>query len=102
MAFTVTNVEGNEIADDYTRTAATGGRWGDTWGVFKSNFGKIVYPAACQGNITAAVSGKLLTAAVKPRHKFMRRVKIIGDVVREDKPQRNKKFQTFGYIRIGE
>ena len=42
MAFTVTNLEGNEIADDYTRTAATGGRWGDTWGVFKSNFGKIV------------------------------------------------------------
>jgi len=41
MAFTVTNLEGNEIADDYTRTAATGGRWGDTWGVFKSNFGKI-------------------------------------------------------------
>lgn len=42
MAFTVTNLEGNEIADDYTRTAASGGRWGDTWGVFKSNFGKIV------------------------------------------------------------
>lgn len=42
MAFTVNNLEGNEIADDYTRTAATGGRWGDTWGVFKSNFGKIV------------------------------------------------------------
>lgn len=42
MALNVKNLEGNEIADDYTRTAATGGRWGDTWGVFKSNFGKIV------------------------------------------------------------
>ena len=43
MAFTVTNLEGNELADsDYTRTPAQGGRWGDTWSVFKSNFGKIV------------------------------------------------------------
>lgn len=43
MAFTVTNLEGNELADsEYTRTPAQGGRWGDTWSVFKSNFGKIV------------------------------------------------------------
>lgn len=43
MAFTVTNLEGNEIVDgDYSRTAVQGGRWGDTWSVFKSNFGKIV------------------------------------------------------------
>lgn len=43
MAFTVTNLEGNELADsDYVRTASERGRWGDTWSVFKSNFGKIV------------------------------------------------------------
>ncbi|MDE7440421.1 MAG: hypothetical protein K2N23_07940 [Clostridia bacterium] len=43
MAFTVTNLEGNEIAEgEYVRTASEGGRWGDTWSVFKSNFGKIV------------------------------------------------------------
>ena len=43
MAFTVTNLEGNELAEgEYTRTAAQGGRWGDTWSVFKGNFGKIV------------------------------------------------------------
>ena len=43
MAFTVTNLEGNELAEgEYTRTAGEGGRWGDTWSVFKSNFGKIV------------------------------------------------------------
>ena len=43
MAFTVTNLEGNEIADgEYTRTPAEGNRWGDTWSVFKRNFGKIV------------------------------------------------------------
>lgn len=43
MAFTVTNLEGNELADgEYTRTPAQSGRWGDTWSVFKSNFGKIV------------------------------------------------------------
>ncbi len=43
MAFTVTNLEGNEIAEgDYIRTASENGRWGDTWAVFKSNFGKIV------------------------------------------------------------
>ena len=43
MALTVTNLEGNELADsEYSRTPAQGGRWGDTWSVFKSNFGKIV------------------------------------------------------------
>lgn len=43
MAFTVTNLEGNELAEgEYVRTAAERGRWGDTWSVFKSNFGKIV------------------------------------------------------------
>ena len=43
MAFTVTNLEGNELAEgEYTRTAAQGGRWGDTWSVFKGNFGKVV------------------------------------------------------------
>ena len=43
MAFTVTNLEGNELADgEYIRTPAQSGRWGDTWSVFKSNFGKIV------------------------------------------------------------
>lgn len=43
MAFTVNNLEGNELADsEYTRTLPQGGRWGDTWAVFKGNFGKIV------------------------------------------------------------
>ena len=43
MALNVTNLEGNELADgEYTRTPAQSGRWGDTWSVFKSNFGKIV------------------------------------------------------------
>ena len=43
MAFTVTNLEGNELADgEYIRTPGEGGRWGDTWSVFKSNFGKVV------------------------------------------------------------
>lgn len=43
MAFTVTNLEGNELANgEYARTASEGGRWGDTWTVFKRNFGKIV------------------------------------------------------------
>ena len=44
MALTVTNLEGNELADgEYTRTPSQGGRWGDTWSVFKGNFGKIVF-----------------------------------------------------------
>lgn len=43
MALNVKNLEGNEIAaDDYVRKPAERGRWGDTWDVFKSNFGKIV------------------------------------------------------------
>ena len=43
MALTVTNLEGNEFAEgEYARTPSEGGRWGDTWSVFKSNFGKIV------------------------------------------------------------
>ena len=42
MAFTVTNLEGNEIAEgEYVRTASESGRWADTWAVFKRNFGKI-------------------------------------------------------------
>lgn len=42
MALNVTNLEGNEIADDYTRQYVPKGRWSDTWGVFKSNFLKLV------------------------------------------------------------
>lgn len=42
MALGVSNLEGNEIADDYVRKAPTRGRWGDTWDVLKSNIGKIV------------------------------------------------------------
>lgn len=42
MKLNVNNLEGNEIADDYSRQAATRGRWGETWDVFKSNFGKLV------------------------------------------------------------
>ena len=42
MALRVNNLEGNEIADDYTRTAAKRGRWGETWDAFKSSFGKVI------------------------------------------------------------
>lgn len=42
MALNVKNLEGNEIADDYTRKAAQRGRWGETWDAFKSSFGKVV------------------------------------------------------------
>jgi hypothetical protein len=42
MALSVNNLEGNEIADDYTRKAADGGRWAATWEILKSNFGKLV------------------------------------------------------------
>lgn len=42
MALDIKSMENNEIADDYVRKAASGGRWSETWGVFKSNFGKIV------------------------------------------------------------
>lgn len=41
MALNVAGLEGNENSD-YDRTAPTRGRWGDTWDVFKSSFGKIV------------------------------------------------------------
>lgn len=42
MALNVKGLEGNEIADDYVRKADSRGRWGLTWDVFKSNFGKVV------------------------------------------------------------
>ena len=42
MALSVSNLEGNEIADDYVRKAPTRGRWGETWDVLKANFGKLV------------------------------------------------------------
>ncbi|MDE6598300.1 MAG: hypothetical protein K2K60_06645 [Clostridia bacterium] len=42
MALRVNNLEGNEIADDYTRTAAKRGRWGETWDAFKASFGKVI------------------------------------------------------------
>ena len=43
MAFDAKSLEGNEIADDYERTAvAERGRWGQTWDVFKGSFGKVV------------------------------------------------------------
>ena len=42
MAVNVKSLEGNELADDYIRKAPTRGRWGETWDVFKGNFGKIV------------------------------------------------------------
>lgn len=35
-------LEGKEIAVDYVRTSLPQGRWGDTWGLFKSCFGKLV------------------------------------------------------------
>ena len=37
----VKSFEGNEISD-YSRAELPKGRWGDTWTVFKSNFGKII------------------------------------------------------------
>ncbi len=42
MALNVKNLEGNEVADDYTRKSVPQGRWSDTWYVFKSNFLKLV------------------------------------------------------------
>ena len=42
MALNVNNLEGNEIADDYTRSSVPKGRWSDTWDVFKSNMGKLL------------------------------------------------------------
>lgn len=43
MAFNVDSLEGNELSKgDYLRKSVPESRWGDTWDVFKSNFGKIV------------------------------------------------------------
>ncbi len=42
MAINVTNLEGNELADDYTRKSVPQSRWSDTWYVFKSNFLKLI------------------------------------------------------------
>ncbi len=42
MALEVTNLEGNELADDYTRKSVPQSRWSDTWYVFKSNFLKLI------------------------------------------------------------
>lgn len=43
MAVEVNSLEGNELSNgDYLRKSVPQSRWGDTWDVFKSNFGKIV------------------------------------------------------------
>lgn len=43
MALNVNSLEGKELAaGDYLRKSVPQSRWGDTWDVFKSNFGKIV------------------------------------------------------------
>lgn len=44
MAVNVNSLEGNEIADDYVRTASQteGGKWAQTWAVFKGSFWKLV------------------------------------------------------------
>ncbi len=42
MSLTVNNLEGNEIAADYSRIASERGRWGETWDVVKSSFWKLV------------------------------------------------------------
>lgn len=42
MALNLKSLEGNELADDYSRKPLERGRWGTTWDVFKGNFGKIV------------------------------------------------------------
>lgn len=42
MALNVNSLEGNEIADDYIRKSVPQGRFGDTWDVVKSSFGKFV------------------------------------------------------------
>ena len=38
----VTDLEGNELADDYVRTQVPKGRWSDAWDLFKNNFHKFV------------------------------------------------------------
>ena len=42
MTIKVSNLEGNELADGYTRKSVPKGRWADTWDVFKSNFLKFI------------------------------------------------------------
>lgn len=42
MALNVTNLEGNEIADDYVRASVPKGRWSDTWSIFKASFTKLI------------------------------------------------------------
>ena len=42
MAFSLNNMEGKELADDYTRKTLPKGRWSDTWDIFKSNFTKLI------------------------------------------------------------
>ncbi len=42
MALKVSNLEGNEIADDFVRKAVPTGRWSYTWDVFKSSFLKLI------------------------------------------------------------
>ena len=42
MAINVKSLEGNELADDYSRKPFQRGRWGTTWDVFKGSFGKVV------------------------------------------------------------
>ena len=42
MAINVSNLEGNEITDDFVRKATPTGRWGYTWSVFKAAFLKLI------------------------------------------------------------
>ena len=42
MALKVSNLEGQEINDDFVRKAVPTGRWGYTWSVFKSSFLKLL------------------------------------------------------------
>lgn len=42
MALNVVNLEGNELADDYTRSVVPQGRWSDAWDVFKSSAMKLI------------------------------------------------------------
>lgn len=42
MALNVSNLEGNEIADDFVRKAVPTGRWAYTWDVFKSSVLKLL------------------------------------------------------------
>jgi len=42
MALNIKSLEGNELADGYSRTAVPQGRWADTWDLFKNSFFKLV------------------------------------------------------------